>query len=223
MPALQPADVLPKQPGELVNTFAHYYRAEMQRAISWRDRLDRTTNWAIAAATGILSVSLNEPEKHHGLLLFAMAMVFLLLVIESRRYRFFDIYRNRVRLFETGYYSAILDPVGQSMDGRWLAELGENIRTPRVTLTLLQAMAHRLRRNYCWIFLILLAAWLLKVAGSMALTQVLSSPSNVHLQAQIGWTPGWAVFAAVFAFYGWLAYVMIRHSGATRHPIVQDV
>jgi uncharacterized membrane protein len=223
MSSLSLPDVLPRQAGELVNTFAHYYRAEMQRAISWRDRLDRTTNWAIAAATGILSVSLNEPEKHHGLLLFAMAMVFLLLVIESRRYRFFDIYRKRVRLFETGYYAAILDPASAAIDSRWLAELGENIRTPRVTLTMQQAMAHRLRRNYCWIFLILLAAWLLKVAGSLAFTQVWATPSNVHLQAQIGWTPGWVVFAVVFGFYGWLGYVMVRHSGATRDPVVQDV
>ena len=66
------------------HAFAHYYRAEMQRAISWRDRLDRTTNWAIAAAAAILSVSLNQPEKHHGVLIFAMAVVFLLLVIEAR-------------------------------------------------------------------------------------------------------------------------------------------
>ena len=213
---------IPQSSAELVNVFAHYYRAEMQRAISWRDRLDRTTNWAIAGAAGILSVSLNQPEKHHGLLLFGMALVFLLLVIESRRYRFFDVYRRGVRIFETGYYAQILDPASP-VPQEWLAQLGENIRAPRITLTLKEAMAHRLRRNYCWIFLILLAAWLLKVAGSVAFLQIVAKPSDLHLQAEIGWTPGWAVFAFVSIFYATLAYIMIRHRGATQETFMREV
>lgn len=217
------ASILPQNPVEFGNAFAHYYRAEMQRAISWRDRLDRTTNWAIAATAAILSVSLNQPEKHHGLLLFAMAVVFLLLVIESRRYRFFDVYRRRVRIFETGYYAQIMAPLEASSDRQWLRELGENIRAPIVTLTMMEAMAHRLRRNYCWIFLILLAAWLLKVAGSLAFTQVVAKPSDLHLQAEIGWTPGWAVFALVLGFHAWLVYIMVRHGGATREPVMREV
>src|SRR5579872_7239813 len=134
MPTTAPTtNILPQNPVEFVNAFAHYYRAEMQRAISWRDRLDRTTNWAIASAAAILSVSLNQPEKHHGLLIFAMALVFLLLVIESRRYRFFDVYRRRVRIFETGYYGQMMDPLEGNTGREWLKELGENIRAPKVT------------------------------------------------------------------------------------------
>jgi uncharacterized membrane protein len=218
-----PASIFPQSSVELVNAFAHYYRAEMQRAISWRDRLDRTTNWAIAACAAILSVSLNQPEKHHGLLLFAMALVFLLLVIESRRYRFFDVYRRRVRLFETSYYSQIMAPPDTPDNREWLKDLGNNIRAPKVVLTMKEAMAHRLRRNYCWIFLILLAAWLLKVEGSVALTQIWTRPSGLHLQAEVGWTPGWAVLSAVLGFYGWLVYTMIRHGGATREAVMREV
>ena len=33
---------------ELVTALSHYYRAEVQRSLAWRDRLDRTTNWAVA-------------------------------------------------------------------------------------------------------------------------------------------------------------------------------
>lgn len=208
---------------EFVNTFAHYYRAEMQRAISWRDRLDRTTNWAIASAAGILSVSLNQPEKHHGLLIFTMALVFLLLVIESRRYRFFDVYRRRVRVFETAYYARIMAPLEGADEQQWLKDLGENLRAPQVALTMMEAMAHRLRRNYCWIFLILLAAWLLKVEGSLALTQILTRPADLHLQAEVGWTPGWAVLALVLGFHAWLVYIMLRYSAATREPVMREV
>ena len=223
MTALSTSDVLPQRPTELVNAFAHYYRAEMQRAISWRDRLDHTTNWAIASTAGILSVSLNQPEKHHGLLIFAMAVVFLLLVIESRRYRFFDVYRKRVRTFEIGYHAQLMAPAGAPVNYEWLKELGENIRAPQLTLTLMEAMAHRLRRNYCWIFLILLAAWLLKVAGSLAFMDIWAKPANLHVQAEIGWTPGWAIFFGVLIFHVWLIYVMLRYGGATREPVVREV
>jgi len=215
--------VFPKSGVEFVNAFAHYYRAEMQRAISWRDRLDRTTNWAIAAAAAILSVSLNQPEQHHGVLIFAMALVFLLLVIEARRYRYFDVYRRRVRLFETGYYGHIMAPLDPADHEQWLKELGDSIRSPSLVLTMKEAMAHRLRRNYCWIFLILLAAWLLKVVGSVAFTHIWESPSDLHVHAEVGWTPGWAIFLAVLGFHGWLAYIMVRHGGATRDAAVREV
>lgn len=222
-PSRSRSDVLPQTTAELATAFAHYYRAEMQRAISWRDRLDRTTNWAIAAAAAILSVSLNQPEKHHGLLIFAMMLVFLLLVIESRRYRFFDVYRRRVRAFESNYYGALMSPSGAVPDAGWLRELGESIRSPGLSLSLLEAMAHRLRRNYCWIFLILLAAWLLKVMGSVAFTQVWDTPKDLHLQAEVGWTPGWAVLLGVMGFHAWLVYVMVRHGGATRDAVLREV
>lgn len=32
---------------EKVNAVIHYYRGEMGRMTSWRDRIDRTSNWAI--------------------------------------------------------------------------------------------------------------------------------------------------------------------------------
>jgi uncharacterized membrane protein len=217
------SNVFPHTSIELVNTFAHYYRAEMQRAISWRDRLDRTTNWAIATAAGILSVSLNQPDKHHGLLIFAMGVVFLLLIIEARRYRYFDVYRRRIRLFEISYYGQIMAPEGPPAEQPWLEELGRNIRAPAVVLSLKEAMAHRLRRNYCWIFLILLAAWLLKVAGSVAFFDLVARPSDLKLRAEVGWTPGWAVLAHVLTFYGWLVYIMIRHRGATQEAVMREV
>ncbi len=62
MTPLSSAQVQPKSSVELVNALSPYYRGELRRAISWRDRLDRTTNWAIAVTAAILSVSLTQPE-----------------------------------------------------------------------------------------------------------------------------------------------------------------
>src|SRR4029078_1458267 len=95
----------PNTSSEYITLIAHYYRAEIARMSGGRDRVDRTTNWAITVAGAMLSVSLPTPTAHHGVLLFAIILVLLLLVIESRRYRFFDVYRARVRRLERQYVS----------------------------------------------------------------------------------------------------------------------
>src|SRR5215510_2396440 len=118
--------LFPTNSAEFVNTISHYYRGEMSRMISWRDRLDRTTNWAIAGGAAMLSVSLSTAGSHHGVLLFAMLMVFLLLVIESRRYRFFHVYRSRVRLIERNYYCRIFSPRDMVEPAHWMSQLGED-------------------------------------------------------------------------------------------------
>src|SRR3978361_829626 len=87
---------IPTTRGEYITILAHYHRAEIARMAGWRDRIDRTTNWAITVIAAMLSVSLSTPTAHHGVLLFAMLLVLLLLRIEARRYRFFDFYRARV-------------------------------------------------------------------------------------------------------------------------------
>ena len=104
MPDLEP-QVQVNSPGtgltsnEFVTTMSHYHRAEIQRMAGWRDRLDLTSNWAITVVAAMLSVSLSTATAHHGVLLFAMMLILLLLWIEARRYRFFDVYRARVRQF----------------------------------------------------------------------------------------------------------------------------
>ncbi len=70
---------LPSTPSEVTTALVHYYRAEMGRMSGWRDRLDRTSNWAITVTAALLSVSLSTPTAHHGVLLFAMLLITLLL------------------------------------------------------------------------------------------------------------------------------------------------
>ena len=76
------APVFPGTPSEFITVLAHYHRAEIARMAGWRDRIDRTTNWAITVVGAMLSVSLSTPSAHHGVVLFAMLLVLLLLVIE---------------------------------------------------------------------------------------------------------------------------------------------
>ena len=55
---IAPGVTYPVTSPEAITVLAHYYRGEISRMMSWRDRLDRTTNWAIGALAVMLSISL---------------------------------------------------------------------------------------------------------------------------------------------------------------------
>ena len=199
---------------ELATTMSHFHRAEIARMAGWRDRLDRTSNWAITVVGAMLSVSLSTPTAHHGVVLFAMVLVLLLLTIEARRYRFFDVYRSRVRRLERNYYAPLFAPGIKDEDG-WMRTLGEDLRRPIFLIGRQQAMSRRLRRNYGWMFLILLAAWVLKITSPKlqpggAPAEFALSPFEWLGNAAIGPLPGWLVTVAVAAFYGWIVLATFR-------------
>ncbi|MGX7706190.1 DUF2270 domain-containing protein [Methylobacterium sp. Gmos1] len=207
----------PKTPSETITVLAHYHRAEIARMAGWRDRIDRTTNWAITVIAAMLSVSLSTPTAHHGVLLFAMLLVMLLLGIEARRYRFFAVYRTRVRQLERHYYAEVFAP-GPAPDPGWTRLLAEDLRHPMFHVSLREAFGRRLRRNYGWMFAILLLAWVLKITS--ARLQESGPPAGVAETAHgipeilagagLGPLPGWLVMAGVAVFYAWLLAAGLR-------------
>ncbi|WP_315926327.1 DUF2270 domain-containing protein [Mesorhizobium sp. SP-1A] len=205
---------LPQTRSEAVTAAVHYYRAELARMAGWRDRIDRTTNWAITVVAALLSVSLSTASAHHGVLLFAMLLVYLLLMIEARRYRFFDVYRFRVRQFERHYFAQLFSPM-PDFSANWLQMMGQNLREPKFFISYGEALSRRLRRNYIWMFLILLLAWVLKISTpklqheGTSLT-IAESLQEVVANANLGPVPGWLVLAAVAAFFLWLAFASLR-------------
>lgn len=171
----------------------------------WRDRIDRTTNWAITAVAAMLSLSLSTASAHHGVLIFAMLLILLLLWIEARRYRFFDVYRARVRQLERHYFAQIFSPQPEQA-ANWLAILGESLRTPKFRISYSTAFARRLRRNYIHLFAILLVAWVLKISTPSLQSEVadgglVHSAAEAMNNASLGLLPGWLVAGAVAAFY----------------------
>jgi len=199
------APLLPGTPGEITNTLSHYYRGELGRMTSWRDRIDRTSNWAITVVAALLSVSLSTPTSHHGVLLFGMMLVTLLLMIEARRYRFFDIYRARIRQIERCYFAQILAPEAD-IRSEWAAVVANSLRHPRFLLSYPEAMHRRLKRNYSWMYLILFLAWCLKISTPKLQTEgmpALQAQSWTYVidNAVLGPVPGLAVISIVVAFY----------------------
>jgi uncharacterized membrane protein len=214
---------LPGTPQEITNALVHYYRAEVGRMSGWRDRLDRTSNWAITVTAALLSVSLATPTAHHGVLLFAMLLVTLLLYVEARRYRFYDVYRMRVRQFERHYFGQIFAGAERG-DEPWLKALAEDLRHPHFRIDLRAAMIRRLRRNYVWMFLILLLAWILKIASPKLQANGAPSPDTgapwqeIVGNAALGALPGWVVVLVVVALYAAIAVAVL----SARHRADED-
>ena len=206
---------LPATPMETINTMVHYYRGELGRMAGWRDRIDRTSNWAITVVAALLSVSLSTPTAHHGVLLFAILLVTLLLLIEARRYRFFDVYRARVRQLERFYFAEILNPRGQ-LDLDWAAPIAKSLRKPEFLISYRDAACRRLRRNYCWLYFILLLAWALKISSS-ALQRPATAGKDMALavehvvaNAALGPIPGGVVLVVVALFYAGIVYCSLK-------------
>ena len=205
---------LPSNSAEATNAMIHYSRAELGRMNSWRGRLDLTSNWAITVVAALLSVSLSTPAAHHGLMLFAMLIVLLLLCVEARRYRFYDVYRMRVRQFERHYFGQLFGPETQGGVEPWLLMLAQDLRHPRFRITFQRALRRRLRRNYIWMFLILGLAWMLKIMSPDLQDGAALDPGRpIELavaHAAIGPVPGWLVLGLVVLFFGALAVASLR-------------
>jgi len=147
---------------EFVTAMVHLFRAEIQRANVWRQRLDTTTNWAVVATGATLSIAFSQSDVHHSIILLNTLLVLWFLFIEARRYRYYELWSYRVRLMETDFYAAMLVPPFHPSP-EWAESLAESLLTPSFPISVWEAFGRRLRRNYFWIFLILYASWVAKI------------------------------------------------------------
>ena len=147
---------------EFVTALVHLFRAEVQRANVWRQRLDTTTNWAVVVTGATLSIAFSQPEIHHVILILNTLLVTWFLYMEARRYRYYELWSYRVRLMETDFYSAMLVPPFHP-SSEWAESFAESLLTPSFPISMREAFGRRLRRNYFWIFLILYVSWVAKI------------------------------------------------------------
>lgn len=194
---------------ETITALVHYYRAEAQRSLAWRERLDRTTNWAVGATAASLGFGFSHGEIPHIFFLFALALVYILLFVEARRYRFYDAYEYRVRLLHHHFIYGVLTRTFSFQEGDfWLAELASDLRYPQYKIDLITALGRRLYANYGYLFTVLLAGWLLKIK----LHPLTSLSWEQYLQqAAIGAIPGTATLAFIGLFL--LHMLVLIHLG----------
>lgn len=190
---------------EFVTAMVHLFRAEIQRANVWRQRLDTTTNWAVVTTGAVISISFSQSNVHHGVILLNTMLVTLFLFIESRRYRYYELWSYRVRLMETDFYAAMLVPPFHPSP-EWAESLAENLLSPSFPISMWEALGRRLRRNYFWIYMILAASWLAK---SWLFP---SPPANIVEFVQrcgVGPIPGQTILLLGAIFYAFLTILAL--------------
>ncbi len=183
---------------ESITVLTHYYRAEVSRSLAWRERLDRTTNWAVGATAAFLGFGLSHPEITHAFFFFGLALIYILLFVEARRYRFYDAYEYRVRLLHQNFIYGVLTRRVHLEEGAfWLAELASDLRFPQYKMDLTYALGRRIYANYMYLFLVLIAGWMLKIKLHPAPAR---SWEQFYVQASLGIVPGWCIFTFILLF-----------------------
>jgi len=191
--------------GEFVTAMVHFFRAEVQRANVWRQRLDTTTNWAVVATGATLSFFFSQPNVHHGVIILNTLLITWFLFMEARRYRYYELWSYRVRMMETDFYAAMLVPPYHPSP-EWAESLAENLLLPSFPISMWEAFGRRLRRNYLWIYMILGVSWLGK---TYLFPQPPATLAEFITRGAIGPLPGQLTIILGAIYYAFLIMIAV--------------
>lgn len=192
------------------SSFAHLYRGELHRMTRWRERLDRTTNWAVTVMAAILTWAFSDPGNPHFLILLGGIAVAIFLGIEAHRFRGYIVWRTRVRLLQENVWAHGLDPSSELLHANWREQLADDYREPTLKITYEEALAHRLRRIYLPMLVIVLAAWFIR-------TTVVATTAWPE-SAAVGVIPGTVVVAVVSVGFVLALVISFRPRDWKGHP-----
>jgi len=188
---------MPQPPDLSHPVFVHFYRAVVAHMDVWRQRMDATTNWAAATTAVMVTFSFSTAEAPHFVLLLAIGFNWVFLLMESRRYQIFDLWRRRFRLLNRHVVVPVLkgETDVESEDQRMtLSAIADDLGRLVPYLSLGRALGYRIRRNYAYLFTVAGVAWLLKLEVHPVPA---TSFGELVGRAQIGGIPGVAVFILI--------------------------
>ena len=190
-----------------LGALAHLYRGEVYRSTVWRTRLDQTTNWAVVTTGLAMSLTFSGPYASPLPLIVVGLLVAVFLLLESRRYRYFSVWRARCRLMETDVYGPMLRGEGVTLDGRWNTLLADDYLHPAFHVGYWRAIGRRLRSNYAYILGIQALAYF----GKLAIHPTPVGTWHSFLErAAVGPIPGGVVVLAGVAFHAsWILVAVL--------------
>lgn len=210
---------VPLTRNEYIQVMVHFYRGEVARSNIWRQRLDQTTNWAVVTVAGMISFSFSNRDATHLLLLLSNFVVLGFLWMEARRFRYFAVYRARVRMLEENFLLPVVTRNLASPKSDWRELVAMDLDVPKYKNTMLEALAVRVRNNYFWLFSAIFGAWVLKVWIHPNPVQTWAE-MYAHMGAPP--LPGWAALVPALVFFGGVNALMIfagRVPGLTEEEI----
>jgi len=183
----------------------HFYRAVVAHADVWRQRMDATTNWAAATSALMITFAFGNEESPHFVLVIALAFQLVFLLMESRRYQMYDLWRRRFRLMNRYLIAPALagEAGDEGVDGAVREEAESGLRALATDLshtvpplTLVSALSYRIRRNYGYLMAVVISAWGLKL--EMHPTPARSFEAYIE-RASVGLLVGEVVLGGVIA------------------------
>ncbi len=187
----------------------HYYRAEVYRETNWRSRMDVTTNWVIVVTGVMLSFAFGEANAPHAIILLNYLVALFFLYIEARRYRYYTMLRSRTRLMEEHILAPIFTGEEENISDDWRKKLAASLVRPHISMSKIESLAWRLRRQYMVLFGVIFIAW---VARIFSHPKPVDTLVQAVAQANIWMVPGEVIFGffvSTLLFCMWLAYVYV--------------
>ena len=178
---------------DYTTAMAHFYRGEVGRIMVWRQRLDTTTTWAITSTGTIFTVAFSFDKVPHLIFFFNLAIVFMMLWIEARRYRFYDAFRARVRMLEAHFMMPVLMQEKPKLEGNWRKLVAEDLLVPAFKISIFESIGRRLKRNYAFIIAIVLTAWITKILIHPSEMGTIDSFRSFYEALAVGAIPSWFV------------------------------
>jgi len=143
----------------------HFYRAVVSHMDVWRQRMDATTNWAAATTAVMVTFTFSTVDAPHFVMLLAFGFNGVFLLMESRRYQIFDVWRRRFRLLNRYLVGPVLAVGSVEADEQRevLARVADDLGRMIPHLSLARAAGYRVRRNYGYLILVTIISWFLKL------------------------------------------------------------
>src|SRR5256886_11217797 len=175
----------------------HFCGGELGRIMAGRQRLDITPNWPTTSSTAIITIAFANREVPHIIFFFNLAIVWVMLWIEARRYRFYDAFRARIRMLEAHFLVPMVMENRDLLQGEWKKLVCEDLILPCFKISRLEAIGRRLKRNYVFIFILILVAWVTKIF--LHASHAMEGPGDFYRALRVGHIPSWLV---AFVFVG---------------------
>jgi len=199
-----------------MGALAHLYRGEVYRSTLWRTRLDTTTNWAVVTLGVALSISYSSPNASPLPLVLVGVLIMFFVVLESRRYRYFNVWRARARWMERHVYAPMLQDGDLHLESGWQQTLARDYWIPSYHIDFITALGRRIRHNYLWILIIQTVSYLGKLAVHPTAAVSLDDLAE---RAAVGPIPGELMMLAGLLYIGtWIGLaLMTYHLDQSRH------
>lgn len=170
-----------------IGALAHLYRGEVYRSTIWRTRLDTTTNWSVVTLGVALSITFSSRDASPLPLVLVGVLIAFFLMLEARRYRYFNVWRARARWMENHFYAPMLWDGDLHLEAEWQQTLARDYTRPAYHISYLTALGRRLRYTYIWIFTIQTVSYYGKIIVHPG---PLTSTAELWSRAAVGPLPG---------------------------------